>query len=130
MRTGHDFGGARGKDSLRTIGHQPLRVAAGPMNRRMANRDGTPETANMMPIAHLLCGLAAAVIVPWLAALIATNCHGAQQSTAVGALGSAHARAWRLPDRRLSGQLDTLAAFARTADPKLPAGESPADQPV
>jgi hypothetical protein len=98
MRTGHDLGGAREKDSLRTIGHQPLRVAAGPMNRQMANRDGTPETANMMPIAHLLCGLAAAVIVPSMAALIATNCHGAQQATAVG---SAHARAWRLPDRRL-----------------------------
>jgi hypothetical protein len=76
MRTGHDLGGAREKDSLRTIGHQPLRVAAGPMNRRMADTDGTPPTANMMPIAHLLCGLAAAVIVPSLVARIPRTATG------------------------------------------------------
>jgi MFS family permease len=41
----------------------------------------------------LLAGLAAAVIVPALVALIANHYHGPQQATAVGALGSARAGA-------------------------------------
>ncbi|KAA0971927.1 MFS transporter [Aureimonas fodinaquatilis] len=50
-------------------------------------------TATFMMVAQLLCGLAAAVIVPALVALIANHYHGQQQATAVGALGSARAGA-------------------------------------
>jgi predicted MFS family arabinose efflux permease len=50
-------------------------------------------TAPVMLTAQLLCGLAAAVIVPALVALIANHYHGQQQATAVGALGSARAAA-------------------------------------
>lgn len=46
-----------------------------------------------MLTAQLLIGLAAAVIVPALVALIASQYHGQQQATAVGALGSARAAA-------------------------------------
>ncbi|PZP44153.1 MAG: MFS transporter [Azospirillum brasilense] len=49
--------------------------------------------ATVMLLAQLLAGLAAAVIVPALVALIANHYHGQQQATAVGALGSARAGA-------------------------------------
>ena len=49
--------------------------------------------ATVMLVAQLLAGLAAAVIVPALVALIAHHYHGQQQATAVGALGSARAAA-------------------------------------
>jgi predicted MFS family arabinose efflux permease len=49
--------------------------------------------ATVMLTAQLLAGLAAAVIVPALVALIANNYQGPQQATAVGALGSARAAA-------------------------------------
>ena len=49
--------------------------------------------ATVMLLAQLLIGLAAAVIVPALVALIANHYHGRQQATAVGALGSARAAA-------------------------------------
>lgn len=49
--------------------------------------------ATLMLAAQLMIGLAAAVIVPALVALIAHHYHGAQQATAVGALGSARAAA-------------------------------------
>jgi MFS family permease len=49
--------------------------------------------ATFMLVAQLLAGLAAAVIVPSLVALIAHHYRGAQQATAVGALGSARAAA-------------------------------------
>ena len=49
--------------------------------------------ATVMLVAQLLCGLAAAVIVPALVALIAHHYHGQQQATAIGALGSARAGA-------------------------------------
>lgn len=49
--------------------------------------------ATVMITAQLLAGLAAAVIVPSLVALIAHHYHGQQQATAVGALGSARAAA-------------------------------------
>jgi predicted MFS family arabinose efflux permease len=49
--------------------------------------------ATVMISAQLLAGLSAAVIVPSLVALIAHHYHGAQQATAVGALGSARAAA-------------------------------------
>jgi MFS family permease len=49
--------------------------------------------APVMMAAQLLAGLAAAVIVPALVALIANHYHGRQQATAVGALGSARAGA-------------------------------------
>ena len=49
--------------------------------------------ATFMMVAQLLAGLAAAVIVPSLVALIAHHYRGAQQATAVGALGSARAGA-------------------------------------
>lgn len=49
--------------------------------------------ATVMLSAQLLAGLAAAVIVPALVALIAHHYHGQQQATAVGALGSARAAA-------------------------------------
>ncbi|MBR0683577.1 MFS transporter [Roseomonas eburnea] len=49
--------------------------------------------ATVMLAAQLLAGLAAAVIVPALVALIAHHYRGAQQATAVGALGSARAGA-------------------------------------
>jgi predicted MFS family arabinose efflux permease len=49
--------------------------------------------ATVMLSAQLLAGLAAAVIVPALVALIAHHYRGAQQATAVGALGSARAAA-------------------------------------
>lgn len=47
----------------------------------------------VMLTAQLLIGLSAAVIVPALVALIASQYHGEQQATAVGALGSARAAA-------------------------------------
>jgi predicted MFS family arabinose efflux permease len=47
----------------------------------------------VMLVAQLLAGLAAAVIVPALVALIAHHYSGTQQATAVGALGSARAAA-------------------------------------
>ena len=50
-------------------------------------------TATVMLVAQGLCGMAAAVIVPALVALIANHYHGQQQATAVGALGSARAGA-------------------------------------
>lgn len=50
-------------------------------------------TAVMMLAAQLFAGLAAAVIVPALVALIAHHYRGQQQATAVGALGSARAAA-------------------------------------
>jgi predicted MFS family arabinose efflux permease len=50
-------------------------------------------TAQFMLIAQLLAGLAAAVNVPALVALIAHHYRGQQQATAVGALGSARAGA-------------------------------------
>ncbi len=50
-------------------------------------------SAIFMIVAQGLSGAAAAVIVPSLVALIANNYHGAQQATAVGALGSARAGA-------------------------------------
>lgn len=49
--------------------------------------------ATVMLSAQGLCGMAAAVIVPSLVALIASHYHGTQQATAVGALGSARAGA-------------------------------------
>lgn len=49
--------------------------------------------ATLMITAQALAGAAAAVIVPALVALIAENYRGAQQATAVGALGSARAGA-------------------------------------
>ncbi len=49
--------------------------------------------APVMLSAQLLAGLAAAVIVPALVALIAHHYRGPQQATAVGALGSARAAA-------------------------------------
>ncbi|MBX3597271.1 MAG: MFS transporter [Rhizobiaceae bacterium] len=49
--------------------------------------------ATTMILAQALCGAAGAVIVPSLVALIAENYHGAQQATALGALGSARAGA-------------------------------------
>src|SRR6516162_1183229 len=49
--------------------------------------------ATAMLTAQLLIGLAAAVIVPALVALIANHYHGQQQATAVGAVGSARAAA-------------------------------------
>ncbi|MCK8787381.1 MFS transporter [Roseomonas sp. NAR14] len=49
--------------------------------------------ATVMLAAQLLAGLAAAVIVPALVALIANHYRGQQQATAVGALGSARAGA-------------------------------------
>jgi predicted MFS family arabinose efflux permease len=49
--------------------------------------------ATFMLVAQLLAGLAAAVIVPALVALIAHHYRGQQQATAVGALGSARAAA-------------------------------------
>lgn len=49
--------------------------------------------ATMMITAQILCGAAAAVIVPALVALIAENYRGSQQATALGALGSARAAA-------------------------------------
>lgn len=49
--------------------------------------------ATFMMVAQLMAGLAAAVIVPALVALIAHHYRGAQQATAVGALGSARAGA-------------------------------------
>ena len=49
--------------------------------------------ATVMLAAQGLAGLAAAVIVPALVALIANHYHGQQQATAVGALGSARAAA-------------------------------------
>jgi predicted MFS family arabinose efflux permease len=49
--------------------------------------------ATAMLAAQLLSGLAAAVIVPALVALIAHHYHGQQKATAVGALGSARAAA-------------------------------------
>ncbi|MDZ3837998.1 MAG: MFS transporter [Rhodospirillales bacterium] len=49
--------------------------------------------AIVMLTAQLLAGLAAAVIVPSLVALIAHHYHGQQQATAIGALGSARAAA-------------------------------------
>jgi MFS family permease len=50
-------------------------------------------TANLMLLAQLLSGLAGAALVPALVALIANEYHGKQQSTALGALGSARAGA-------------------------------------
>jgi len=50
-------------------------------------------TANFMLLAQLLSGLAGAALVPALVALIANEYHGKQQSTALGALGSARAGA-------------------------------------
>lgn len=52
----------------------------------------SPNAAIMLT-AQGLCGMAAAVIVPSLVALIANHYHGSQQATAVGALGSARAGA-------------------------------------
>ena len=49
--------------------------------------------ATLMISAQALCGMAGAVIVPSLVALIAENYSGRQQATAVGALGSARAAA-------------------------------------
>ena len=53
----------------------------------------TAPAAIVMLVAQLLAGLAAAVIVPALVALIAHHYRGPQQATAVGALGSARAAA-------------------------------------
>lgn len=50
-------------------------------------------SAQFMLLAQLGSGLAAAVIVPALVALIANHYHGKQQATAIGALGSARAGA-------------------------------------
>lgn len=50
-------------------------------------------TATVMIIAQALCGLVASAMVPSLVALIAENYRGTQQSTALGALGSARAGA-------------------------------------
>jgi predicted MFS family arabinose efflux permease len=50
-------------------------------------------TAAVMISAQALCGVAGAVIVPSLVALIAENYAGRQQATALGALGSARAAA-------------------------------------
>jgi len=50
-------------------------------------------TAGAMIGAQALCGMAAAAIVPSLVALVAENYHGAQQATALGALGSTRAAA-------------------------------------
>lgn len=50
-------------------------------------------TATVMMVAQLGAGLAAAVIVPALVALIANQYRGQQQATAIGALGSARAAA-------------------------------------
>jgi predicted MFS family arabinose efflux permease len=49
--------------------------------------------ATVMLVAQGLAGLAAAVIVPALVALIASHYRGQQQATAIGALGSARAAA-------------------------------------
>jgi predicted MFS family arabinose efflux permease len=49
--------------------------------------------AEVMLLAQLMAGLAAAVIVPALVALIAHHYRGPQQATAIGALGSARAGA-------------------------------------
>lgn len=50
-------------------------------------------TATLMLLSQLIIGLAAAVNVPALVALIANHYHGQQQATAIGALGSARAGA-------------------------------------
>src|SRR5271168_4605089 len=50
-------------------------------------------SATLMITAQGLCGAAGAALVPSLVALIAENYKGAQQATAVGALGSARAGA-------------------------------------
>jgi predicted MFS family arabinose efflux permease len=50
-------------------------------------------TAGLMLLAQLLSGIAGAALVPSLVALIASNYHGRQQATALGALGSARAGA-------------------------------------
>jgi len=50
-------------------------------------------TATLMLVSQLVIGLAAAVNVPALVALIANHYHGQQQATAIGALGSARAGA-------------------------------------
>lgn len=50
-------------------------------------------TATLMLVSQLVIGLAAAVNVPALVALIANHYHGQQQATAIGALGSACAGA-------------------------------------
>ena len=50
-------------------------------------------SATLMITAQGLSGVAGAALVPSLVALIAENYHGAQQATAVGALGSARAAA-------------------------------------
>jgi predicted MFS family arabinose efflux permease len=50
-------------------------------------------TATLMITAQALCGMAGAVIVPSLVALIAENYQGRQQAIALGALGSARAGA-------------------------------------
>src|SRR5215468_672111 len=50
-------------------------------------------SATLMITAQGLSGMAGAALVPSLVALIAENYHGAQQATAVGALGSARAGA-------------------------------------
>lgn len=49
--------------------------------------------SQLMLLAQLGSGLAAAVIVPSLVALVANHYHGKQQATAIGALGSARAGA-------------------------------------
>jgi MFS family permease len=49
--------------------------------------------ATIMISAQVLCGMAGAVIVPALVALIAENYRDARQAVALGALGSARAGA-------------------------------------
>jgi len=53
----------------------------------------TSPNATIMITSQALCGLAGAVLVPALVALIAENYTGTQQATALGALGSARAAA-------------------------------------
>lgn len=67
-------------------------------------------TAVMMLAAQLFAGLAAAVIVPALVALIAHHYRGQQQATAVGALGSARAAAG-VTAFLIGGMLGTLVGW-------------------
>lgn len=67
-------------------------------------------TAAVMLAAQLFAGLAAAVIVPALVALIAHHYRGQQQATAVGALGSARAAAG-VAAFLIGGMLGTLVGW-------------------
>jgi hypothetical protein len=75
-------------------------------------------TATLMLTAQGLCGMAAAVIVPSLVALIANHYTGTQQATAIGALGLGTRRRQRrcLSHRRRARHLHRLAPGLRHPD--------------